>query len=882
MGCCASAQEDAMSDEDERMNDVEEMLRKRNAAEDAAGSTVELTIRCRNLGGRHNTFIVVYEVDQNVPKQVGRTEAVPNATDPAFTQRISLLYRFETVQQLVFELKDEVQPLEHVSLGHLAISLPALIDRSPVTESLWKRAGGDAAAGTKAGTIVISAQDVKNNAERPEYECLLTFACNDLFAMNWAGAGGSDPFLVISRTEQGSFVPVYKSEYRTGVQACEWKQVAIRLDRLCGRDSDHSYDFNTWILLEVFDWERSGKHRLIGCCRTTLAQMLNGVPSQPHEEETAIGMQRRKVKCEWELVNRSRIGTTTGGIISGKTPYVSSGILQLVRIHIDTSHSFLEYVRGGFEINLSICVDFSESNGRFEDVRSLHYRDPSGRRIDNEYTQALRSVVQVLGEYDKDQEFPFWGFGGRPAGAPPDQVQHIFPVSGDMDNVEVSGVDGVLEAYWDCLSRISPSEPTCFSKCLDKIYRLCAHRKDGYQIVLFVTDGQVDKEDLKTTVDLIVACADHALSIIIVGVGRGPFEAMEYLDGEETPLVSSDGKVPGRDLVGFVQYSEYSRDPEGLARATLREIPKQFTKWAKLHGVKPPERGDDDVKSPLRPRESPDAFANAASPGKAPEGSVTVTKRAGQGMGLQLDGLAVAGVEPGLPADRAGVGQYVGWRLSHINDTPLNSLDDVVRVSRPLARAVLRFVDDLPDWEEEEEYEEEQYDDEALSAEPELTSVLRRNVTLGTMTHSRSGPSEQKRRRRRKHRRRHDEELQELLELTVPAVTSPASDGTRRRRRHRHSNPDSSSRRRRRHGQTSGDSNPSPTAPYTALGERGAMRSPLSARSLTGLFSEVRHVESERGSLPGTFRVRPEVRGRGATFNDRLAQHRPPPIAAPI
>ncbi len=43
--------------------------------------------------------------------------------------------------------------------------------------------------------------------------------------------------------------------------------------------------------------------------------------------------------------------------------------------------SFLDYIRGGTEVNFTVAVDFTASNGNPNDQRSLHYRDFELKRV---------------------------------------------------------------------------------------------------------------------------------------------------------------------------------------------------------------------------------------------------------------------------------------------------------------------------------------------------------------------------------------------------------------------------------------------------------------------------------------------------------------------
>jgi hypothetical protein len=88
----------------------------------------------------------------------------------------------------------------------------------------------------------------------------------------------------------------------------------------------------------------------------------------------------------------------------------------------------------GWEMNMVIGIDFTGSNGNPVDPTSLHYIDPRGASLNSyERTYVSRDAVRrrrrspslrlrlrrilslgdVLTQYDKDQLFPLYGFGGR-------------------------------------------------------------------------------------------------------------------------------------------------------------------------------------------------------------------------------------------------------------------------------------------------------------------------------------------------------------------------------------------------------------------------------------------------------------------------------------
>ena len=58
----------------------------------------------------------------------------------------------------------------------------------------------------------------------------------------------------------------------------------------------------------------------------------------------------------------------------------------------------MDYLRSGWNINMSIAIDFTASNGELWERYSLHKQDVSGTLL-NQYEEALLSVGNVLEPY---------------------------------------------------------------------------------------------------------------------------------------------------------------------------------------------------------------------------------------------------------------------------------------------------------------------------------------------------------------------------------------------------------------------------------------------------------------------------------------------------
>jgi hypothetical protein len=79
----------------------------------------------------------------------------------------------------------------------------------------------------------------------------------------------------------------------------------------------------------------------------------------------------------------------------------SRGDLNIIKPKIEPRVSFLDYILGGCEINVHLAIDFTGSNGDPKSRDSLHYMN--GYNGKNQYTDAMKAVLNILKDYDSDQ-----------------------------------------------------------------------------------------------------------------------------------------------------------------------------------------------------------------------------------------------------------------------------------------------------------------------------------------------------------------------------------------------------------------------------------------------------------------------------------------------
>ncbi|XP_053714389.1 copine-3-like isoform X3 [Synchiropus splendidus] len=287
----------------------------------------------------------------------------------------------------------------------------------------------------------------------------------------------------------------------------------------------------------------------------------------------------RTSPAEFECINSKKKQKKKG--------YKNSGVVSVKLCQVVKEYTFLDYIMGGCQLNFTVAVDFTGSNGDPRSPSSLHYISPHGV---NEYLSAIWSVGNVIQDYDSDKMFPAFGFGAQ---IPPTwQVSHEFPLNFNMSNPFCAGVEGIVEAYRVCLPQVKLYGPTNFSPIINHVacfakQALQQTTASQYFVLLIITDGVIT--DMDDTRSAIVNASRLPMSIIIVGVGGADFTAMEFLDGDDGRLRSQTGESAMRDIVQFVPFRQFQNSPkEALAKSVLAEVPGQLMEFCNTMKLKPP------------------------------------------------------------------------------------------------------------------------------------------------------------------------------------------------------------------------------------------------------------------------------------------------------
>ncbi|KAL1301125.1 hypothetical protein AAHE18_18G229900 [Arachis hypogaea] len=229
--------------------------------------------------------------------------------------------------------------------------------------------------------------------------------------------------------------------------------------------------------------------------------------------------------------------------------------------------------------NLILGIDFTKSNewtGKHSFHRkSLHH---IGNNL-NPYEQAISIIGRTLSSFDEDNLIPCFGFGDA---STHDQNVFNFYADGRYCN----GFEEALERYRQIVPHLKLSGPTSFAPVIDAAIDIVEKSNGQYHVLVIIADGQVSRNpdaggrkrlspQEQATINSIVAASHYPLSIILVGVGDGPWDEMQQFDDNITERLFDNFQFVNFTKI-MSENTEASKKETAFALAALMEIPFQY------------------------------------------------------------------------------------------------------------------------------------------------------------------------------------------------------------------------------------------------------------------------------------------------------------------
>ncbi|XP_010415367.1 PREDICTED: E3 ubiquitin-protein ligase RGLG2-like isoform X1 [Camelina sativa] len=265
-------------------------------------------------------------------------------------------------------------------------------------------------------------------------------------------------------------------------------------------------------------------------------------------------------------------GRRTPKTLERKYSRIADNYRSIDEVTAALSHAGLE------SSNLIVGIDVTKSNewtgARSFGRKSLHYIGTTP----NPYQQAISIIGKTLSVFDEDNLIPCYGFGDATT-----HDQDVF--SFNPNDTFCNGFEEVLTCYREIVPQLHLSGPTSFAPIIERAMTIVEESGGQYHVLLIIADGQVTRSvdtenggfspQEQRTIDAIVRASEYPLSIVLVGVGDGPWDTMRQFD-DNIPARTFDNF----QFVNFTDIMSKNIDPARkeaeFALSALMEIPSQY------------------------------------------------------------------------------------------------------------------------------------------------------------------------------------------------------------------------------------------------------------------------------------------------------------------
>jgi hypothetical protein len=208
---------------------------------------------------------------------------------------------------------------------------------------------------------------------------------------------------------------VYRSKTVLNNTFPAWPELMMDVAALGGGNLNHP------LILIVFDHRKNGEHELIGEVQLSLNRIIDASTKGKYDPSLAIPLISKQSKSgpsprpshgRKHLKEQQQAQTDIARIMVLRARIV--GATDASEVNLDLQHpigtvNFLDYIIGGFELNICFAIDFTASNRDPADPESLHFLDPEGGF--NDYEKSIVALLDALSRFNTDKHYSLWGFG---------------------------------------------------------------------------------------------------------------------------------------------------------------------------------------------------------------------------------------------------------------------------------------------------------------------------------------------------------------------------------------------------------------------------------------------------------------------------------------
>ena len=245
-------------------------------------------------------------------------------------------------------------------------------------------------------------------------------------------------------------------------------------------------------------------------------------------------------------------------------------------------YSLIDYLERDLHLATTIFIDFSEKG----EANTHHL-------INNKsvFENLLENFISILEPYNEDQFFHIYAYGFTPKEKfKGDYDPNMYPLNRKIETPSISRED-IKKFYDEFVNLISfNKEKTKFNLIVKKFNNIVKEDFDvdyirEYNVLLLFVNSDVSEE--KELINELILSTNFPISIIIIGLGKGPFPNLENLEEKFLSFTDNEGNKPNRKNFKFVSFNNYSRNYQNTAKNSLIDIPDEMIEYLGIKNIEP-------------------------------------------------------------------------------------------------------------------------------------------------------------------------------------------------------------------------------------------------------------------------------------------------------
>ena len=244
-------------------------------------------------------------------------------------------------------------------------------------------------------------------------------------------------------------------------------------------------------------------------------------------------------------------------------------------------HSLLDYLERDLHLNTIFAIDFSENKG----TNTHHVKND-----ESIFEKLMENYVDVLVPYNEDPFFHIYGYGFELKVEKSGIDADMYPINNKPDSPSVEK-NNIKSIYYKFLNSINFSKNISnFDLIIKKINDKIKEDVDEYDISeynVLLLFANSDITDEKEFVNDLILSSNLPLSIIVIGLGKGPYKKIENVDKNFMNLFDNEGNKAKRKNIKFISFYKYSKNFEATVRDSLIDVPAEMIEYLSIKNIEP-------------------------------------------------------------------------------------------------------------------------------------------------------------------------------------------------------------------------------------------------------------------------------------------------------